>query len=295
MNVPVEVVEEAIGKAPIVWSSFPEGLNLKSFEDALCLKTDLTEQDLSRLLDCPFKIFPAFHGKVAIPRKKYKSNDNIATHFYQVAGAIYAQARAATNSFVGVPEWTHIRDNAIYLNVNNIDTAKSTAEDIACVWMEETLLIDATYGNGSIADFDQHPGRIIDWADNHNSMFLYEIMNLIRCQEAYLHDYLLRDVTPSSAMRFISQPEDAFCDGLVENVNPDDDGKADILYEGVPNWFIKSKYNTEYVQTVIERNWRHVVVVGAAKRIARGEFKPAKLFQWLASLGRMNCKVIFLD
>lgn len=291
-----ETLDEATeGNTVLSWTTYPE-VSISEFREALFTE-DLKDWSMvNSLLDCPFKIFTPFSIGDGTAKDRYNES-NLPTHFFQVLGTIYSNDRQAIlngESVTGVPDWTYIRDNAIYLNVNNIDVAKQTAADIGGVYIEETLVVDATYGNGTRDDVQKHPGLIINGCGDHNSKFLYEIMYLIRMQETKLHEYLLRDLTATSAMRFISESGETICDGLVDGQTVSEE-KTSYLYKGTPNWFIRAKYYTEYMQSGIQRNWRNIVIVGAAKKIATGDFKPAKLFQWLASMGRVNCKVIFLD
>lgn len=262
---------------------------------------------IAHACDNPFKLFVPMHAP-GTHANKYPTRNNIPDHFYQVIGNRINNARFPFHiQGQAQPDWTRLRDMAVHLNVNDVQVACATAEQVACAWTDEVLLIDArsnsgrSYPEGIPSDGSSFKPTIeytdlIESDDYgfHGSISLQSVLHYIDRQDEYLNHELLNTFIPMDAMRLISSPITSTCTrGL--GLNSCVPLGSQTAHAGLPNWFIRAKYHNRNLHKHLPRNFRHVVVVGSAKAVATGDFKPAKLFQWLSSLGRSNTTVFFLD
>lgn len=295
-----------------IWDTLFEDVPVHSSAYARTFNIDhmrtLNPRDIAHAYDCPFRLY-APYAAADVDAKRYTANNNIPEHFYQIIGTKIHEERFSSY-WLGKekPDWTRIRDRVIQLNVNNISVAYSTAEDVLCAWTDEVLVIDASQpvkeprmacagigpdGQIIMTSVQASVPPLLGSYGTHNSITLEEIMAIMDTQEDALIASLLRDLEPQAAMRFMAlQPSEKVV-GLRRAAPPG--AAAKDLYTGLPEWLVRAKYYTEHLDKRLPRNWRHIVIVGAAKKIGTGEFKPSRLYQWLANMGRVNCVVFFLD
>lgn len=259
---------------------------------------DYSISDLARNYENPFCLWPVREQLGHTSR--FREENNLPQHLFQIVGGRIncdKKSTIQTWSVHSQPQWTTIRDKAIYLNVGDLNACWAGAEAIQAAWTDETLILDATTFQHEREVGVAYP-CYLDWdLAEHNPVKLESFNDLICDQDDLLIERILQEIHPVSAMKFMGLDIDEFnSKGLLKASN-NAGGRyvEDYIFKGVPNWYIKAYFLNKGLSDFIQRNFKHIVIVGAAKAIGQGDFKPSKLFQYLAALGRRDTMVVFLD
>ncbi|ARV77089.1 hypothetical protein PHABIO_461 [Pseudomonas phage Phabio] len=191
------------------------------------------------------------------------------------------------------PSWHRNRDETFTVNaaIENVD------------WVFDKL--EKTYGYKTLflrADFVAPQGRHGSQADKDGIWHdVFPLIQEANQQNEIIMSALHRDLSHRDSMLVLIDPlTKVYSAGLEEKESFDgmvnDDCEPDPMkYYGWSNWFLKAKYLSDSLHRVYPRNFRNIVIYGAAKLIAQDHLKVTKLQQYLAAMGRTGTRLILVD
>lgn len=192
------------------------------------------------------------------------------------------------------PSW-HINRNETFTVNAFIDNKEWLFNQLDAVTGYNTLFLCA-----DIISPQGEPGSKADkeglWYD------VFPLLQEANSQNEIIMNALHRDLSHRDSMRVLIDPLTKIYEyGLEEKFDPNmdsdlDEGEPDPQkYYNWSNWFLKAQYLSDSLHKVYPRNFRNIVIYGAAKLIAQDHLKVTKLQQYLAAMGRTGTRLILVD
>jgi len=193
------------------------------------------------------------------------------------------------------PSW-HINRNETFTVNAFIDNKDWLFNNLDTVSGYNTLFLKADFMSPQ-----GYPGSRADkegmWYD------VFPLLQEVNSQNEIIMSALHKDLSHRDSMRVLIDPLTKIYEcGLEEQFDPvidsaeDDEGEPDPRkYYNWSNWFLKAQYLSDSLHKVYPRNFRNIVIYGAAKLIAQDHLKVTKLQQYLAAMGRTGTRLILVD
>lgn len=165
-------------------------------------------------------------------------------------------------------------------------------------------MLDTSCGHNTLflsADFMSPQGYPGSQADKEGLWYdVFPLLQEVNLQNEIIMSALHKDLSHRDSMRVLIDPLTKIYEcGLEEQFDPAidaSDGEPDPRkYYNWSNWFLKAQYLSDSLHKVYPRNFRNIVIYGAAKLIAQDHLKVTKLQQYLAAMGRTGTRLILVD
>lgn len=191
------------------------------------------------------------------------------------------------------PSW-HINRGETFIVNAFIDNKDWLFNSLDAISGHNTLFLSA-----DIIAPQGYPGSRADkegmWYD------VFPLLQEVNSQNEIIMSALHKDLSHSDSMHVLIDPLTKIYEcGLEEKFDPmvdtcEESDPDPRKYYNWSNWFLKAQYLSDSLHQVYPRNFRNIVIYGAAKLIAQDHLKVTKLQQYLAAMGRTGTRLILVD